>query len=371
MKTVGIVCEYNPFHRGHGRQLSLLREQYPEAALVCLMSGRFVQRGEPAVYAPSVRAGAALLAGADLVLELPVTVSIRSAEGFAAGAVEILTRLGTEGLSFGTESPAGHREAARVLLQPELSLALRPYLDQGLSFPAARSRAAAELGADPGVLTRPNDILGVEYCKAILSQGSPMTPLPLCRPGDYHAREADRENPSATSLRERIFRGESLEGFVSHPEVYRGAVPHSLAYGERAVLARLRTMDEAAFQALPYGSEGLWRKLRRACLEEATLEGILEAAKSRRYTRTRLARMLLCAYLGITREELEAPAPYVRVLGFGPRGRALLRGRDWLQNLGKRMEHPRQAREDQWRDLYDLTAKALPAPRTRERVTVL
>lgn len=371
MKTVGIVCEYNPFHRGHGRQLGLLREQYPEAALVCLMSGRFVQRGEPAVFDRSVRAEAALLAGADLVLELPVTVSIRSAEGFAAGAVAILTRLGVEGLSFGTESPAGHGGAAEVLLRPELSQALRPYLDRGLSFPAARARAAEDLGADPRVLTRPNDILGVEYCKAILSQGSPMVPLPLCRPGDYHDREAHRENPSATSLRERIFRGQSLEGFVPHPEVYRGAAPHSLAYGERAVLVRLRAMDEAAFQALPYGSEGLWRRLRRACLEEATLEEILERAKSKRYTRTRLSRMLLCGYLGITAGELETPAPYVRVLGFGPRGRELLRGRDWLQNLGKRVDSPWQEREDLWGDLYDLTAQILTRPHARERVTVL
>jgi len=94
MRTVGVVCEYNPFHLGHARQLALLRQQDPEAAVVCLMSGLYVQRGQPAVFSRQVRARAALLAGADLVLELPVTVSLRSAEGFAAGGVEILDRLG-------------------------------------------------------------------------------------------------------------------------------------------------------------------------------------------------------------------------------------------------------------------------------------
>ena len=99
MRTVGVVCEYNPFHLGHARQLALLRQQDPEAAVVCLMSGLYVQRGQPAVFSRQVRARAALLAGADLVLELPVTVSLRSAEGFAAGGVEILDRLGVEGSS--------------------------------------------------------------------------------------------------------------------------------------------------------------------------------------------------------------------------------------------------------------------------------
>lgn len=136
-----------------------------------------------AVFDRTVRTKAALLAGADLVLELPVTVSLRSAEGFAAGAVELLSRLGVEGLCFGAETADREQllDTARVLLDSRLSEALRPYLDRGLSFPAARSRAAADLGADATVLERPNDILAVEYCKAILAQGSKLTPLPIAR----------------------------------------------------------------------------------------------------------------------------------------------------------------------------------------------
>ena len=154
MRTVGVVCEYNPFHLGHARQLALLRQQDPEAAVVCLMSGLYVQRGQPAVFSRQVRARAALLAGADLVLELPVTVSLRSAEGFAAGGVEILDRLGVEGISFGAETADRETllETARQLLSPQFGEALRPHLDEGLSFPAARSRALKDLGGDPAVL---------------------------------------------------------------------------------------------------------------------------------------------------------------------------------------------------------------------------
>ena len=107
MGTVGIICEYNPFHLGHGRQLALLRRENPEETLVCLMSGNYVQRGKPAIFDRTVRAKAAILGGADLVLELPVNVSLRSAEGFADGGIEILSSLGLESVCFGAETPGG------------------------------------------------------------------------------------------------------------------------------------------------------------------------------------------------------------------------------------------------------------------------
>ena len=372
MRTVGIVCEYNPLHLGHARQLTHLRMQHPEAAAVCLMSGLYVQRGQPAVFSRQVRARAALLAGADLVLELPVTVSLRSAEGFAGGAVEILDRLGVEGLSFGAETAdkALLLDTARRLLSPQFGAALRPHLNAGLSFPAARSRALASLGGDPGVLERPNDILAVEYCKAILARGSRLVPLPIDRPGDYHALEAHRENPSATSLRRRILAGEPWLSYVP-PETwpaYARAGIHSLALGERAVLARLRTLEEAAFAALPGASEGLWRKLFRACRQETSLEEILTAAKSKRYTRSRLDRM---ACLGLTARDLAEPAPYVRILGFRDRGRQVLR--EGSQNLplahaGQRMDGPYFDLEQRCTHLYGLFSQTLEAPEPREQV---
>ena len=128
MDIFGVICEFNPFHLGHARLLAQMHRRFPQAAALCLMSGLYVQRGQPAVYARPVRTRAALAAGADLVLELPVTVSLRSAEGFAAGAVEILDGLGAKALCFGAETGSlpPLMDTARGLLRPELSQALRP-----------------------------------------------------------------------------------------------------------------------------------------------------------------------------------------------------------------------------------------------------
>ena len=188
MRIAGIICEYNPFHNGHAHQLAVLREA--GYAPVCVMSGDYVQRGEPAVIPAASRAEAAVRCGAALVLELPPSYALRSAEGFADGGVELLDRLGcAEALCFGSES--GDAEAllatARTLLSPELVPLLKQELAGGASFPAARQRALERLGA-PGaaLLERPNSILAVEYCKALLRRGSRMRPIVLHRAGDYH-----------------------------------------------------------------------------------------------------------------------------------------------------------------------------------------
>lgn len=322
MKITGIICEYNPLHNGHEKQLAAAKEA---GAVVCLMSGNYVQRGEPAILDKTVRARAAIRSGGDLVLELPVTYALRSAEGFAAGGVEILDRLGAvDRLCFGSESGDAESlmETAALLLREDFSPLLREKLQQGLSFPAARQRAAEALGAKRGILENPNDILGVEYCKALLRRGSTMEPHVLKREGSYHKGTA-QSAPSASVLRGL----EDWQGYMS-PEalgIQSGAVRHSLSSGERGVLGILRSLQEESFAQLPFGSEGLWRKLMAACRREASIEEILAATKSKRYTHSRLKRMLLCAVLGIDETLLQARAPYVRVLGMNARGGMLLR----------------------------------------------
>ena len=361
MKIVGILCEYNPFHLGHARQISKIRESAgPGTAVVCLMSGNFVQRGHPAIFDKMLRARAALESGADLVLELPVQYCLSSAEGFAAGAVSILGTFCHE-MSFGAEHPDRRAmlTTAAALLSPDFPPHLRRHLDTGLSFPAARARALGDMGGNNSLLVCPNDILAVEYCKAILSQNSPMVPAPIHRPGSYHDQTPRRDNPSATSLRLLAQAGEDIAGFVP-TELFRDAAVHTLHDGEKAVLARLRTMTDGEFESLPYGSEGLWRKLMHECRQKNTLEEILTAVKSKRYTRTRLDRMVMCAFLGITREDLAAPAPYARVLGFTERGRQVLHSakqRTPLYNVGQRIDSPQWTMEQRCADLYGLFAK--------------
>lgn len=359
MKTVGIICEYNPLHLGHRKQIRRIREAFgEETAVVCAMSGNFVQRGAPAILDKSCRAQAAVLCGADLVLELPVTAALSSAEGFAAGGVEVLAPV-CDTLCFGAETADKSLllSTAETLLSPRFSLLLRAQLDTGKSFPAARQAALEEMGLS-GV-TQPNDILAVEYCKAVLSQNVPMDIFPIHRQGSYHAETADEENPSATAVRNLMLNAYNWRACVPKEarQIFETAPLHSLTAGERAVLGKLRTMTEAEFEALPYGSEGLWRKLMHASRREATLEDILTAVKSKRYTRSRLNRMVMCAFLGITREMLEAPVPYTRVLAFNDKGRAILKEAKktgLFLNAGEAADHPYWDLEQKCGDLYGL-----------------
>ena len=361
MKTVGIICEYNPFHMGHKKQLDMVRSAYGEdCSIICLMSGSFVQRGMPAIFDKSLRARAAIACGADLVLELPITSALSSAEGFAAGGVRILSSL-CHSLCFGAENgdASSLMQTARMLLSPEFSNALHIELDTGKSFPAARQAALERMGADASLLINPNDILAVEYCKAILDQNSGLIPFPIHREGCYHDTAPDPQNPSATAIRNRILNKESFVEFMPEEirELLETAPRFDLSAGERAMLYRLRTMTDEEFEALPYGSEGLWRRLMHASRSQASLEDILTAAKSKRYTRSRLDRMVMCAFLGITAQDLESPVPYTRVLAFNDTGRTILKnakGLIPLLHIGEAHDSAYWALEKRCDDLHGL-----------------
>lgn len=373
--VTGIICEYNPLHLGHKKQLDLIRAADPDGIIVCLMSGNYVQRGHPAIADKSARAKAAVMAGADLVLELPITAALSSAEGFAAEGVRILSHFCTH-LCFGAETADSHAlmHTAKALLSEDFPPLLRIQLDKGLSFPAARAGALEEMGI--AAITKPNDILAVEYCKAILSQGSSLIPWPIPRGGDYHEETADEENPSATALRKLMLHSGMWLDYV--PEevrgIFRNARLHALDAGERAILSKLRTMTDAEFEAIPYGSEGLWRKLMHNARRFANLEDVITATKSKRYTRTRLDRMVMCAYLGISREMLVSPAPYVRLLAFNDKGRSILRKKKEnfpVVNAGEAVEHPYWLLEKRAGDLYGLfciDGLEPPAPEENRRV---
>ena len=366
MRITGVICEYNPLHLGHKKQLDTIREADPSGGIVCLMSGNFVQRGMPAIVDKAVRAEAAVRCGADLVLELPATYALSSAEGFAAGGVSILSGF-CDTLCFGAETAdsAMLLSVAQTLLSDAFTAALRTELDKGLSFPAARQAALSEMGIDGSIISTPNNILAVEYCKAIIAQNSAMQPMPIPRLGNYHDPVAEKENPSATAVRLLMSNRQDWQTYVPEAavDILQGAPLHSLSVGENAVLYRLRTMTDAEFEALPYGSEGLWRKLMHAARAESTLEAILTATKSKRYTRTRLDRMVMCAFLGITQKDLETSPPYVRVLAFNDRGREILkkaRNTGLFPNIGQRMDDPYQQLEDRCGDLYGLFCESTP-----------
>ena len=368
MKITGIICEYNPLHLGHKKQLDFVRRTNPNGGIVCLMSGNFVQRGMPAIVNKMARAEAAVNCGADLVLELPVSYALSSAEGFAKGGVDTLAPF-CDNLCFGAET--GDMDAlmglAKALLSQDFSAHLKAELEKGLSFPAARQKALETMGLDASPLALPNNILAVEYCKAILAGGHDLSPVVIRRDGSYHDNTPDEENPSATSIRKLMDTVGDWKAYVPKEAIssLENASVHHIRHGERAILSKLRTMTDEEFEALPYGSEGLWRKLMHSARKETTLEAVLEATKSKRYTRTRLDRMVLCAFLGITEETLRPPAPYARVLAFNDKGREILkkaRAFGTFPNIGETQEDSYQALEDRCGDLYGLFSQMPEAP---------
>ena len=325
METAGIVAEYNPFHRGHAWHIAETRRRLGgDAPVVCVMSGHWVQRGECALADKWLRAALALDRGADLVVELPTPWAMASAESFARGAVSLLAATGVvDVLSFGSETGelAPLEEAAAALDAPDYPERLRAALGRGLSFPAARQEAA---GA--ACLSAPNNNLGVEYLRSLRALGSTIRPLTVPRQGAGHDGPAAGGFASASELRRllRAGRGEEAAPYLTAPWSEELA---DMQHIERAVLSRLRTMGEGDWAALPDGggAEGLPSRLAKAAREAVSLEDFYTRAKTRRYPHARLRRLALAAFLDLRAAERPAAPPYVRVLGLGSRGRALLR----------------------------------------------
>ncbi len=340
--TAGIICEYDPFHRGHARQFELIRRELPDARIVCVMSGCFTQRGAPALFSPAQRARAALEAGADAVLELPCAFAVRDAERFARGGVELLNALGcVTNISFGAESGIDVlMPAAKLLEAPDerFNAELKRGLQDGLSHAAARGKAlAACLPETAAALEKPNNILAVCYLRALIRSGSRIKPLPVIREGEYHDETLPEKSgfPSATAVRAAYLRGD----FAAAESACGYGLPRGLTVEKRAenavcppdaldrlLLYKLRTSDPKALEALPDCAEGLHNRLTACAREASSREELLAVLKTKRYTYSRLSRLCCHALLGVTRGLTDAhPSPeYARLLGFRTESAELL-----------------------------------------------
>ena len=340
MQAAGIIIEYNPLHHGH---LWLLEESRrllgPDTGVIGVMSGDFVQRGDFAILRRQARAKAAVESGVDLVLELPLPWAVGSAERFADGGVQVLLGTGLVGhIAFGSEcgDVDAIQRVAKALLSPELDQMVRRELTRGDSYAAARQRALAELlpPEEAALLESPNNILGVEYCKALLRRDSAIHPLTVRRRGTgYHGTELEGGLASATLIRSLLRDGEREQALDLMAPAMKAAYLEEEAAGrapvfretcQRAILARLRSMSESDFAALDEGGEGLWNRLYDASRKAVSVENVLETAKTKRYAYTRLQRMVLWAYLGLTPADFPETVPYLRVLACNETGRTLL-----------------------------------------------
>jgi predicted nucleotidyltransferase len=331
MRICGIVSEYNPFHTGHEWHIAQTRKITGADLVICAMSASFVQRGEPAVFDKWSRAACALLCGADAVVELPLLSAVQSAEGFAQGGVAILCALGAQAISFGSETDDIEMltKAARALANETEAFrrALKAYLDEGISFPSARMKAVMPDAAE--VLCTPNAILGVEYIKAIIQSGADITPYAVPRVGGaYHSADMSDEVPSATALRAALKAGDAEGALAAMPQGCRSYMRAQLEAGlapafpeafDNALLFALRRNGRETIRSLHEVSEGLENRIMEAAQRCTSREALIAMVKTKRYTYTRISRILLYALLGVTRGAVRrhsyAPVDHIRVLG--------------------------------------------------------
>lgn len=337
MAVAGIIAEYHPFHRGHAWQIDEVRRRLGgDTAVVVAMSGNFVQRGDFAVFSKHARAEMALAGGADLVLELPTPWASATAERFAQGGAAVLAGTGVvTHLAFGCESGelASLAEVAAGLSDPRYAGLLRGHLAGGRSFASARQEALSEIVGDAAqALASPNNALAIEYLRALSAQASDIVPLALPRIGSAHDSAELGHYSSASAIRGVLLSGGDWRGLVSEEtasimerELDAGRAPVTMKTAERAVLGKLRSMDEGDFLPFDGGNEGLYRRFYAAVHDAHSVEMILEKAKTKRYPLARLRRMLLHSYLGVPEAKNGEMPPYLRVLGASERGRGLLR----------------------------------------------
>ena len=351
MSNIAIIAEYNPFHNGHKWHVEEARRLAEESVssdgekggdhcVIAVMSGNFTQRGHLAVFSKWTRAEAAVSCGVDLVLELPVWAACGGAEVFAAGGVGLVNRLGNiDFLAFGAESRGCELEEAAVLLEKEddkLSAAIRAGLGEGKSFAAARAEAVAATGHDKaaGLLSKPNNILGVEYIRQLIRTESLTKPLAVQRKYAGYFEESVNGFAGAGFLREKMEDGlpvKDLESYIP-PEavsILNSEEPVFMEDAFRLIAYRLISEERDRLAEVDGAVEGLENRAVKAAYNAVDYESLVDGIKSKRYSRTAVERLLVRTVLGITKKDVadfrQAEGAYARVLAFNERGAAYLR----------------------------------------------
>ena len=336
MKTLGIVTEYNPFHKGHSYMIEEAKKKAGADRVVVVMSGSFVQRGEPAIFDKWTRTEAALKNGVDLVLELPVLFAASNAETFARAAVRTLEETGiVDVLCFGSESGDLHsmQEAARLMENEteEFQKLLKEQLDEGLSYPAARAKALETVSQiSSEILSQPNHILGLEYLKALERYNCTMEPMTIKREGDYNSPSLTDGFASATAIRKALAEDRSTEAMPQLPENVHDVYNKALSLGTAPVFwdeltpalhYKLRMSSADEIKEIAEVVEGLENRILHSIDSCYDIKDIIDFIKTKRYTRTKIQRILLHILLDIKEKEvsyfMDLPKmPYIRVLGF-------------------------------------------------------
>lgn len=345
-RVLGIIAEYNPFHNGHLYHLQKSIQETECDYVIAIISGNFVQRGNSSVINKWKKAEMALKSGVNLVIELPTIYSISSAENFAFGAIKILNELKiVKSVSFGTETGdmAALNNIANLLVQEpkEYQYILQDELKMGVSFPKAREIAVLKVFNDNrrygNIMSSPNNILAIEYLKSIKRLKSFMKPHLVKRERVFYNDDAVVDDfASATAIRRLLSRNQTEDLSRVLPkssyeilieELKKENVVLDIAKYEKEIIYNLRKMSLKQIQNIPDVSEGLEHAIKNAVGSCNNLPGLLNMIKSKRYTGTRLQRILICSLLGITKKNMENSKkirPYVRILGMDEKGKQLI-----------------------------------------------
>lgn len=347
MKAVGMIVEYNPFHNGHLWHLAEAKRLSGADYAVGIMSGNFMQRGEPAFADKWSRAAMAVTAGIDLIIELPTVFAVRSAQYFATGGIQLISRLGViEHVCFGTETPdlTMLTTVADALRQEKVINSMRQNIKTGQTYAAGLAAALeAETGVEPSLIQSPNNLLAIEYLRAITQHAPQLKPLPIQRvSAGYHDMAITSDIASATAIRTALLESGTLSpdsapwnclppGCANYINqlVMSGKAPLTLQAFSNIILAKIRTMRPDELAALADVTEGLHNKISDAAIKATTAQELLSYVKSKRYTLTRLQRIIIYALLGLTKNkaaEFDQLGPlYARILAFNHKGRLLLK----------------------------------------------
>ncbi len=343
--VLGIIAEYNPFHNGHLYHILKSKELTKDDYVIAIIGGNFTQRGESSIVDKWTKAEMALAGGADLVIELPSLYSVSSAENFADGAVKILNSLKVvDHLSFGAECQELNKlnMIANVLYEEpkEFKALLADELSKGVSFPKARENAVLSYLKDfsyKNILSEPNNILGIEYLKALKKYRSRIKPVLVPRKSSGHLTlDYTGSISSSTAIRNMLKTGNTANlkdaltpssYTILREEINKGHFVRDFSKFEKIALYNLRLMSLEEIKKLPDVSEGLENLIKKASLSCNTVDDFVNIVCSKRYTKTRIKRILLYALLGITKKDIDVSkkvVPYVRVLGFNDNGKNLV-----------------------------------------------
>ena len=329
MKSIGIICEYNPFHNGHLYHLNKVKEMYPDYKIILVMSGHFLQRGDISVINKWKKCEIALEAGVDIVIELPFVFATQSADIFAYGAISILNYMGAEKIVFGSE--CGDINKLKKLADADNSVEnqenIKKYLNEGYSY-------ASALGKILNIpVENSNDILGISYIKAINKLNSNIEPVCIKRTNAYNSKKTTGAISSATSIRENIRNNKSINEFIpNHVEKYIDKV----FIDDYFDLLRYKIISSKDLSIYQTVDEGIENRIKKYIFEVNSLEQLINKVKTKRYTYNRLKRMFVHILCGFTKEEANRckDVKYIRILGFNKNGK------DYLNKIKKTIEIP-------------------------------